>query len=124
MSSVLYYYFCDLVTKLCPTLCDPVDCSPPGSSVHGIFQAGVLEWVAISSFQISDQTCVSCLAGVFFTTEPPGKPSLLLLFRCQSGVREFEKPGSQGLWCYLHQNFLCGLPEPVRCGHLGPAHAP
>ena len=29
----------------CPTLCDPVDCSPPGSSVHGIFQARVLEWV-------------------------------------------------------------------------------
>ena len=36
------------VTQSCPTLCDPVDCSPPGSSVHGIFQARVLEWVAIS----------------------------------------------------------------------------
>ena len=33
---------------LCPTLCDPVDCSPPGSSVHGILQARILEWVAIS----------------------------------------------------------------------------
>ena len=33
----------------CPTLCDPVDCSPPGSSVHGIFQARVLEWVAMPS---------------------------------------------------------------------------
>ena len=32
----------------CPTLCDPVDCSPPGSSVHGILQARILEWVAIS----------------------------------------------------------------------------
>ena len=32
--------------QLCPTLCDPIDGSPPGSSVHGIFQAGVLEWVA------------------------------------------------------------------------------
>ena len=32
----------------CPTLCDPMDCSPPGSSVHGIFQARVLEWVAIA----------------------------------------------------------------------------
>ena len=32
----------------CPTLCDPMDCSPPGSSVHGIFQAGVLEWGAIA----------------------------------------------------------------------------
>ena len=34
--------------QLCPNLCDPVDCSLPGSSVHGIFQARVLEWVAIS----------------------------------------------------------------------------
>ena len=37
----------------CPTLCDPVDCSPPDSSVHGIFQARILEWVAISSFRAS-----------------------------------------------------------------------
>ena len=35
------------VTQACPTLCDPVDCSPPGSSVHGILQARILEWVAI-----------------------------------------------------------------------------
>ena len=35
------------VIQLCPTLCDPMDCSPPGSSVHGIFQARILEWVAI-----------------------------------------------------------------------------
>jgi len=37
-----------LVTPVCPTLCDPVDCSPPGSSVHGILQARILEWVAMS----------------------------------------------------------------------------
>ena len=37
-----------LVGKLCPIPCDPMDCSPPGSSVHGIFQARILEWVAIS----------------------------------------------------------------------------
>ena len=36
------------VAQLCPTLCDPVDCSPSGSSVHGILQARILEWVAIS----------------------------------------------------------------------------
>ena len=34
------------VTQSCPTLSDPMDCSPPGSSVHGIFQARVLEWAA------------------------------------------------------------------------------
>ena len=36
-----------LVSQSCPTLCDPVDCNPPGSSVHGILQARILEWVAI-----------------------------------------------------------------------------
>ena len=36
------------IAQLCPTLCDPMDCSPLGSSIHGIFQARVLEWVAIS----------------------------------------------------------------------------
>ena len=39
---------CCLVTKLCLTLCDSMDCSPPGSSVHGILQGRILEWVAIS----------------------------------------------------------------------------
>ena len=47
-------------------------------SVHGTLQARILEWVAIStswgSSRPSDQTCVSCTAGTFFTTEPPGKP--------------------------------------------------
>ena len=38
---------CSLVTKSCLSLCKPMDCSPPGSSVHGIFQARILEWVAI-----------------------------------------------------------------------------
>ena len=55
-----------------------MDCSPPGSCVHGILQARILEWVAISSSRASsppgDQTHVSCLAGEVFTTEPPGKP--------------------------------------------------
>ena len=39
---------CVLVMQSCPALCDPMDCSLPGSSVHGIFQARILEWVAIS----------------------------------------------------------------------------
>ena len=51
--------------------------SPPGSSIHGILQARILEWVDISfsrgSSQPRDRTCVSCTAGRFFTTEPPGK---------------------------------------------------
>ena len=54
-----------VVTKSCPTLCDPMDCSLPGSSVHGIFQARILEWVAISfsrgSSQPRDQTHDCCI---------------------------------------------------------------
>ena len=53
------------VAQSCLTLCDPVDCSPPCSSVHGIFQARVLEWVAISfstgSSRPRDRTQVSCI---------------------------------------------------------------
>ena len=59
----------------------PVNCTLPGSSVHGISQARTLEWVSIfsskRSSQPGDQTCVSCVfcvAGRFFTTQPPGKP--------------------------------------------------
>ena len=46
----LHHTNCSLceVAQSCPTLCDPMDCSLPGFSVHGIFQARVLEWVAIS----------------------------------------------------------------------------
>ena len=56
------------------TLCNPMDCGPPGSSVHGILQAKILEWVAISSSRGSSQprdstsiTCVSCMGGRSFT---------------------------------------------------------
>ena len=64
----------------CLTLCDPMDCSPPGSSVHGIPQARILEWVAVPSSRGSsvprDQThvsCSSCIVGRFFTAKPPRK---------------------------------------------------
>ena len=62
-----YMLGCDCA-QLCPTLCDPMNCSPPGSSVHGIFQARILERVAFSysrgSSQLRVQTCifwVSCI---------------------------------------------------------------
>ena len=58
------------VTQSCPTLCNPMDCNLPGSSVHGILQARLLEWVAIpfsrESSRLRDQTWVSCIAGRFF----------------------------------------------------------
>ena len=58
------------VAQLCLTLCDPMDCSLPGSSIHGIFQARILEWVVISFSRGSswprDWTQVSLIAGSHF----------------------------------------------------------
>ena len=60
-----------LVTQSCPTPCDPMDCSPPSSSVHGILQARILEEAAIpfsrGLSQPRDQTRVSCIASRFLT---------------------------------------------------------
>ena len=60
-----------LVTQSCSTLCDPMHCSIPGSSVHEILQARILEWIAILVSRRSslprDPTGVSCIAGRFFT---------------------------------------------------------
>ena len=78
-STHTYIFKCLWVcAQSCLTLCDSLDCRLLGSSVHGIFQARLLEWVAISSFKWSSRprsrTCISCTAGGFFTAEPSGKP--------------------------------------------------
>ena len=66
------------VTQSCLTLCNPVDCSLPGFSVHGISQGRMLEWGVTSFFRGSswprDWTWNSCIASRFFTSEPPGRP--------------------------------------------------
>ena len=71
------------VAQSCPTLYDPMDCNPPGSYVHRISQARILEWVAIpfsrGSSQPRDQTQVSCIADGFF-------------FLYQRDTREAQKP--------------------------------
>ena len=63
--------FMCLVSQLSPNICDPMDCSPPGSHVHGILQARILEWVGMPSSRWSsqprDQTQVFCIASGFFT---------------------------------------------------------
>ena len=80
LSIYIYIYIYTWHPQSCPTLCHPMDCSLPGSSVHGISQARILECVAISSSR--DRTwprdwthiyCISCIAGGFFTLEPAGK---------------------------------------------------
>ena len=64
------------IAQSCLTLCQPMDCSPPGSSVHGILLARMLEWVAIpfskGSSRGRDGTQVSCVASRFFTVWAPG----------------------------------------------------
>ena len=81
-----------LVAKLCPTHCDPMNCSPPGSSVHGIFQAKILEWVDVSppgdlpNPGIELESLVSPILKVdSLPTEPPRKPlySAACLLSCQ-----------------------------------------
>ena len=77
-----YIHAC-LVTQLYLTLCNPLDCRRPDSSVYGIFQARILKGVASSfSRDLPDpgikpaSPVAPALAGGFFTTEPPGKPNI------------------------------------------------
>ena len=67
----MFIWFKVWAAPSCPLLCDPRDYSPPGSSVHGVLQARLLEWIAISfsrgSSRPSDGSRVSCTAGGFFT---------------------------------------------------------
>ena len=72
--------------QLCPTLCDLVDHSPPGSLVDEIFSARILEWGSIPSSKGSSQprdrthvSYITCIAGVFFTAEPLGKPVAVII---------------------------------------------
>ena len=115
------------VTQSCPSLCDPADCSPPGSSAHGILQARILECVEISfsrrSSRPRNQTQVSCIAGRFFTSEPPGKRHLCPWnflgkntgMGCHALLQEIFP--TQGLNPYLFHLLHCRLniyPEALR----------
>ena len=96
--------------QLCPTLWDPVDSSPPVSSVQGISQARILEWVAIlfsrGSSWTRDRTCISCIGRwifffFFLITEPPGTPKTgMLLHILQCTHRPAPRTKN-----YLYQNF-------------------
>ena len=91
-----------LVAKLCLALCDPMDCSTPGSSVHGISQAKILEWVAISvsrgSSRPRDQICLSYSGRLFFfffffnhgaTWEPQDVPHLSIYSSTDDGHLDY-----------------------------------
>ena len=78
VSNNVFVLWCAWLLSHVRLFCDPTDCSSPGSSVHKISQARILERVAIpfsrGSSQTRDRTQVSCIAGRFFTSEKPGKP--------------------------------------------------
>ena len=106
--TIIYYVYACMLKSLqsCPTLCNPMDCSLPGSFVHGILQARILEWVTMPSSRRSswprDQThvsCISCIAGRFFTTEPLGKPIIYYtwVYLSESFI---ALPSSGGNHCY------------------------
>ena len=86
------------VAQLCPTLCDPVDCNLQGSTVHGILQARVLEWVAI----------------VFSRGLPnpgiePGSPAL------EAGALTSGPPGKPHIYIYTHKQKYPEIRDKVKC---------
>ena len=100
--------------QLCPTLCNLIDCSPPGFSVHGILQARVLEWFAIpfsrGSSRPGNQTCVSCISCL--SPVLPGKPmedyslNVVLLALGQVKAQKFN--------CWMREDGERSWKEPVR----------
>ena len=97
----------------CPTFRNPMDCNPPGSSVHGIFQARILEWVAFSFSRGSSQpkdgthiSCVSYIVGRFF--EKVKSLSRVRLFATPWTVAQ-QAPPSMG---FSRQEYWSGLPFP------------
>ena len=100
--------------------CNPMDCSPPGFSVHGISQARILGWVAVSSSRGSswprNQTHLSCIfyiAGGIFHGEPPGKPPLQQ--QCESIFTETFRARFLSTIDILGQMVLWEKGRPVLC---------
>ena len=122
-------YVCS-VAQSCPTLCDPVDCSPPGSSVHGISQARILEWVAMPSSRGSspprDRThlcCIPCIGRQILyhcTTWKHMDPAWDIPF--SFGPDSFADAGVNGyIWGCLLANF--GIPLNALGGMVLGAHS-
>ena len=108
----------------CVQLCDPKDCSPPGSFVYETLQARILEWVAMTysrgSSQPRDKICISCVSSIkvrFFTTEPPSKPTLI-------SINKFKNIYHIHLiYKCLYLSYSTNKPRlPQRILHLGSCH--
>ena len=110
----IYVLYAKLLQS-CPTLCNAMDCSLSVSSVHGIFQARILEWVAFSfsrgSSQARDQNLISSgsvFAGRFFTSETPEKQNCIYILK-EMGIPDH-------LICLL-RNLYAGQEATVRTGY-------
>ena len=118
ITTLLISHVLCLVAQSCPTLWDPMDCSPPGSSVHGISQARILERVAISFSR--DWTQVSCISGRFFTIWATGKAPIFTQPLKKYIFIYFWHVGSlllQGLFSSCFEQgllFSCGAGFPLR----------
>ena len=117
--------WCVIVAQSCPTLSDPVDCSLPSSSVHGILQARILDWVAISFSRGTSDPGIEpgspALQADSLPFEPPGKPSnfkiicflflVVLYFHCCpqafSSCGKWELFSSCGAWTSHCGGFSC-----------------
>ena len=127
---------CSLVVQLCLTPCGPLDCSLPGYSVHGILQARILEWVAISfsrgSSQPRDQTCYSCIGRQilyhwgtrealynYFSENLVISQYYLFVFILQF----IHSVLSNSLWLHelQHTRFPCPSPTPRACSNSCPS---
>ena len=111
------------VIQSCLTLCDPTDCSPPGSSVHGILKARILEWVAIpssrGSSQPRDRTQVSCIADSVLS-EPLRKPCKAIVI-----IKKKKKIAGTSLvaqWLRLLALNTGGLGSIPGCSHMFACH--
>ena len=103
----------------CSILCDPMDCSPPGSSIHGILQARILEWVAMPSPRVTNTWTALTMWPGQESFNPHSDPTrhCLLLFSCSGLIDSSENP-----WAVAHQaplsvefprqEYWSGLPFP------------
>ena len=98
--------------QLCLTLCDPMDCSLSGSSVHGILQATILEWITIPFYRGSswprDWTQVFCIAGRFFTVWATRKAQSVKLYRLRKGFFVFFFPLVKSIFQEPTENTING----------------
>ena len=118
-------YFCCLVAKSSLTLCHPMDCSPPGFSVHGNLQAKILEWVAISfsrgSSQPRNRTWVSCIADEFFIERVTREALKYMLFYVELFEAKvllsccLSKSGQRNLSPHQFNLMLCNFIIHISC---------